>query len=392
MNAIPSALKREFNRSRQLRKGTTMIMRTFPAAFVLGLTAAAYALSAGGAQAAAGTTAGTNISNTATVNYSVGGTPQTAVNSNTASFVVDRKVNLTVTEVGNSATNVTFGSLAQVTTFQVTNLTNGTQDFRLVAAQQATLTATVFNAIDNYDVTNVRVFVDANGDGIYQAATDTQTYIDELAPDTSRTVFIVVDIPATGPTAATAGVTLTAITAAGGTASTLGADVVGTVGVDTPGAIDVVFADDAGLLDGLRDGRSSAGDQYTVATAALNFTKLAIIVSDPVNGILAPKAIPGAIIEYCLIVANGGPGTATNIVITDNIPAGTTYQPNSIFAGGSTLLGACVLDGTAEDDDAAGADETDLNGGNFDGTKITATMPTILPNTTITARFRVVLN
>ena len=46
---------------------------------------------------AVGTTAGTSISNTATVNYSVGGVAQTAISSAPVSFVVDNRVDLTVT-------------------------------------------------------------------------------------------------------------------------------------------------------------------------------------------------------------------------------------------------------------------------------------------------------
>ena len=45
---------------------------------------------------AVGTASGTNITNTATVNFTVGGVGQTPVNSNVTTFVVDRKVDLTV--------------------------------------------------------------------------------------------------------------------------------------------------------------------------------------------------------------------------------------------------------------------------------------------------------
>src|SRR5262245_49932644 len=41
---------------------------------------------------AVGTTAGTSISNTATVNYSVGGVSQTPITSAAATFVVDNKI------------------------------------------------------------------------------------------------------------------------------------------------------------------------------------------------------------------------------------------------------------------------------------------------------------
>ncbi|MDB5715760.1 MAG: hypothetical protein JWO15_3157 [Sphingomonadales bacterium] len=139
---------------------------------------------------AAGTEAGTSIANTATVSYLVGGSPQTA-SSNTASFFVDRKVNLTVT--GGVITQAPLGSTDQVTAFQVTNLTNGTQDFHLTIDQQS-LSVPILG-VDNFDVTSMRVFVDSNHNGIYDPGVDTATFIDELAPDTAITVFIVSNIP-----------------------------------------------------------------------------------------------------------------------------------------------------------------------------------------------------
>lgn len=356
------------------------------------LLSAASVLVLSPAARAAGTLAGTSVTNQATVSYNVGAAAQTPVTSNTATFVVDRKVNLTVSEVGSAATAMSYGDTNQVTSFLVTNTTNATQDFRLFSAQQLSLAITTFGLTDNMDMNNVRVFVDVNGNGTYEAGTDTATYIDELAPDTSKTVFIVGDAPSSGAAGGTAGVGLTAVAAAGGAANSLGADLTATIGADSAGTVDIVFADGIGPIDLLHDGRQSALDSYVIASTTVNFAKTATIISDPVNLLVFPKAIPGATVEYCLKVSNSGVASATSIAITDAIPANTTYVPGSLYVGGTTLIGECVLDGTFEDDDAVGADETDLNGGNFDGTNIKATIPLILPGTTATARFRVTLN
>jgi uncharacterized repeat protein (TIGR01451 family) len=366
-----------------------MISRSLKRGFLL---ATAVTFSLNGTLHAAGTVAGTSITNTATVNYSVGGSAQSPVTSNTASFLVDRKVNLSVTEVGGAATSVSYGDNGQVTTFQVTNLTNATQDFRLFASQQLSLAITTFGLTDNMDMNNVHVYVDANGNGTYEPLVDTASYIDELAPDLSKTVFIVADTPSSGGSSGTAGVALTARTAVGGTPGALGSDIAATVGVDSPTTIDVVFADAAGAIDLLHDGAQSALDSYVTATTSVTFAKSAVIISDPVNLTLAPKAIPGAVVEYCLRVSNTGGSSATLISISDAIPTNTTYVANSLYVGGTTLLGECVIDGTPEDDNATGADEIDLNGGSSDGTTVLATMPLILPGTTATARFRVTLN
>ena len=65
------------------------------AAGVLGVGALMIALGSLPAQAA-GTLSGTAIDNHATINYRVGGLDQTPVDSDTASFVVDSKIDLAV--------------------------------------------------------------------------------------------------------------------------------------------------------------------------------------------------------------------------------------------------------------------------------------------------------
>ncbi|RVT93070.1 DUF11 domain-containing protein [Sphingomonas crocodyli] len=356
------------------------------------LSGSALALAMPGIAHAAGTVAGTTVTNTATVNFSVGGTAQSPVSSNAANFLVDRKVNVTVSEVGGAATTVTFGSTNQVTTFAVTNNTNSVMDYRLFATEQLALVSTIFGHQDNYTVSNIRVFVDSNGNGIYDAGVDTGTFVDELAPDASVAVFIVADIPATGPSNAVAGISLTAVAATGGTGGALGADTIASLLGDNPGAVDNVFADGQGAIDAVRDGRFSAFDEYVVGTAAVTAIKTATTIMDPVNGSLLPKAIPGATVEYCIQVTNAGPGTAQDVVVEDAIPANSTYVPGSLYVGGSTLLGACVADGSFEDDDTSGADDADGTTGSFDNTKIHSLIATVPALSTVTTRFRVTVN
>ena len=61
---------------------------------------------------AAGTTAGTSITNNVSVAFNVGGVPQTAATASN-SFTVDRKVNLTVAEVGSATTQVSPGQTSR---------------------------------------------------------------------------------------------------------------------------------------------------------------------------------------------------------------------------------------------------------------------------------------
>jgi uncharacterized repeat protein (TIGR01451 family) len=103
----------------------------------------------------------------------------------------------------------------------------------------------------------------------------------------------------------------------------------------------VVFADAAGPADAVRDGRHSATGTYTVSTATLNVAKTSTVISDPFNGAVNPKRIPGAVVRYSIVVTNTGAANATNVVVRDAIPANTTYAASTITlnAVGQTDVG-----------------------------------------------------
>lgn len=355
---------------------------------------------------AAGTAAGTDINNTASVDYTVGGVNQPDVNSNTVSFKVDRKINLTVAEVGGASTTVVPGASGQVLTFTVTNNSNSPLDFRLSAAQDATNATTAFSDTDNFDVTGVQVFVDGNSNGTYEPLTDTATFIDELAADATRTVFIVSSIPSGQVNGDTAGLTLTAIAAQSTdgtgaytvTTGTLAGDAAetNTTSTDSATFVDTVFGDVAGDGDGAGDGRHSDDDEYDVVTASIVVVKSSTVISDPFNGTSFPKAIPGAVIEYCLDVLNSGAASAGSIVLSDAIPANTTYVAGSITSAPTGTGTACnVGTGTPEDDDNADGAEADGATGDFGATApgtVTVRTGSIGASSRFKATFRVTVD
>lgn len=327
---------------------------------------------------AGGTAAGSTITNTVTVNYQVGTVAQTATGASNT-FTVDRKVNLTVAEVGTTTTQVSPGQTAAVTTFTVTNTSNATLDFALVAAQQ-TGGAGAHSNTDNFDATNVKIYVDTNGNGSYDAGTDTLvTYLDELAADASKTVFVVADIPLGQVTNAVAAVTLTATGREGGTAASQGIALTQTTGANTAG-MDTVFADGAGATDAARNADFSAKDDYTVLAAALTISKLSTVISDPINGTTDPKLIPGATIEYCIVVSNAaGSATATSVAISDPLPTTVTYSSGyGAFLNGTVTSGVCNTDGTA--------------GGSYASGTVSGTLSSVAAGETKTLRFRAVIN
>ncbi len=330
---------------------------------------------------AAGTAAGSTITNNVTINYTVGSVAQTAINRSN-DIIVDRKVNLTVVEVGTSTTSVVPGQSAAVTTFTVTNTSNSVLDLGLAAAQTSGGTA-AHGGTDNFDVTGVTMYVDTGTqNGVYDAGTDLAvTYLDEIAADAARTIFVVASVPITRVNGDVANVTLTAQAQEGGTASSQGANVTETSGANTAG-MDTVFADAAGAASGdaARDGKHSDDDDYTVAAPVLTVTKQSRIVSDPINGTTNPKMIPGATVEYCIVVANAAAAaTANSVNIGDTLPTQTTYDSGyGIFENGTYTTGTCNLDGTA--------------GGSFGSGAVSGTLGSVAGGTTKTLYFRVTIN
>lgn len=122
-------------------------------------------------------------------------------------------------------------------------------------------------------------------------------------------------------------------------------------------------------------------------TTNLVFAKTSSIVSDPTNGTTNPKAIPGAVIRYCLLVTNNGSATATSVAINDAIPATMTYTPASLRSGTS-----CAGATTVEDDNAAGADESDPFGAAFAGTNVTASTASLAPAAAMAIAFTATVN
>lgn len=341
------------------------------------LAAAAFAASPA---AAAGTAAGTTITNNVTLDYKVGGVAQTALTTSDA-FTVDRKIVLTVVSNDGSTVSVTPGQTSVVTTFTVTNASNATLDFALTPSQPAGGTA-AHGGTDNFNANNLRLYVDSNNNGVFDSATDTATYIDQLGADDSRKVFVVVDVPLGRSTGDVAAVKLNAVAAEATAAGSLGNAVVPSTGANT-NSMDTVFAESGNLSGNLQyDGQEFALGDYTVSAAALSVSKTSRIVSDPVNNTTNPKMIPGAVVEYCIAVANAAGSSnaiATNIAVTDNLPAETTYlSAFGIKLNGTVAGSTCNPDGTA--------------GGSFANGIVSGSLADIGAGVTKTLVFRVTVN
>ena len=280
---------------------------------------------------AQGTAPNTDITNTANLSYSVAGIPQTDIPSNTTTFKVDRLVRVVVAETGNTPTTVVPGSTAQVTTFTVTNTGNLAQAYVLSGGDTPNGSTVTLNAIlrtDNLALPTCSAFADVNGNGTYEAGTDTAVAITTLAPGASRTAFVVCSVPITATNGQVAVVALTATTAetAGCTATGVGCTTTvasSTAGLDNSAVVDIVFGDTAGSETGdiARDGKHSARDAFVVASATITVIKSQFLLCDGVNFNNNPRSIPGAYVRYEITVANTGAASATLTTITDALNA-----------------------------------------------------------------------
>lgn len=316
---------------------------------------------------AEGTDVGTTITNTATVDFRVGGVDQTEVIASD-SFAVDRKVNFLVTRVLDPATTVVPGESDAVITFDVTNLSNDTIDLALTAAQLSG---------DDFNTDNVRIYIGA-ANAVYNGSQTQSSLIDNLAEDATVRVFIVSDIPIDRANEEIANLTLSATAYAGGTAGQ-GALLTNTSGANTS-AVETVLADAADAEGGSAgDGVYTAGGTYSVSAATLTVTKSSRVLNDPVNGSTNPKAIPGATIEYCIAVSNAAnSATATNVAVTDVLAGDLTFVAGSIRVDGTLDGSGQCTGGTA--------------GGSISGQTITAPLSDVAASQTRTAAFRATIN
>lgn len=269
----------------------------------------------------AGTLAGTNIQNTAQVSYSVSGSAVTAT-SNTSSVTVAEILDVNVTTLS-ATVSVTPGSTQQEIALRVTNTGNGTESFTLLRNSAV--------AGDQFDPTpsSPSIYFDTDASGDFSAAD--VAYVpgsndSNLAPDAFAVVLLVHDIPASVVDGDRGWVQLTAQAKTGtGAPGTVFAGA-GTGGVDA-------VAGSTGA-DGVAQG------EYHVASVQLNAVKSQTVL-DQFGG---SRPIPGARITYQINVSISGGGTATAVVLTDAIPANTTYVASSL------RLNSAALSDTADAD------------------------------------------
>ncbi len=290
---------------------------------LLGVSATAILLTGAG-NAMALTASGTDITNTATVNYKVSTVSQTA-ETGSDTFRVDTRVDLAVAQVANAT--VAPGATLQATEFTLTTESNATMDFNVWAENHTG---------DNFDLSSLTIYQESGATAGFQSAEDTVvTTLNDIAAGTAAiTLYVVGTIPAT-PTVADTNVATVSLVAEARDAATTNALVEDSDG-DNKTAAEIVFATAAGTApvttDAINDVYHSASATYTVASADVSVTKSSAVLDDGAGGLYH---IPGASVEYTITVTNNGAtATADNIVITDPVDSATlTFNADGYGAG-----------------------------------------------------------
>ena len=292
--------------------------------------AASIALVAGGAAFvptanAAAPTAGTNISNIASASYTDSTGNSKTVTSNVVTTTVLQVASFTLITDQTKTANAN-GQVSLSHT--LTNTGNGSDTFNVGVVNNDTRDSTT----DNYDFTGLNVYLDANKDGI----PDSQTPVTAITLAAGESVNLIVQ-------ATTASTNVTA----------------GDLGKLTVSAI-------SGF-----DTSISAKNVDTVKIT--NGAVISLVKSASVKNVDATLASTTAReVEYSLAYQNTGNTTATDVTITDILPAGLTY-----VNGSATVNGTALTDGVD-------ADKYNVTGG-----VVTLVVPTVVANSGGVLKFKV---
>lgn len=300
----------------------------------------------------AGVPVGTVISNTASIQFTSGASTVNT-NTNTSTFTVEQLALVDLTAVSTNKSGNPSDQIAYA--FTATNTGNGPDRINITTNSTAAWTW--------------QVYLDVNSNGLLDAGdtlltdTNSDSTVDTGLLSQNQTVHLlaVATIPSNAANNSTDTLTVTGTSVFDGTKTD---SVAWTTTVTAPVLAlskEIVFIDNTA---------TDAGGTCTPANTATG----------------SPCSIyPGSVITYRVTATNNGAGNATQVVISDAIPANTTYVASSIYTGPNAS--SLVLRTDASDND----------GGRYDAGYVIAgsstTSPVNLgPGATWVVQFKVSVN
>ncbi|MGR6874763.1 hypothetical protein ACU6U9_21320 [Pseudomonas sp. HK3] len=310
------------------------------------LTALAVSASFGlsGQAFAEGTIAGTDVTNTVTLGYTVNTVAQTDL-TQTATFKVDTKVNFTLTMDETETVKVTPNGSGYIANYTLTSTSNDLLGFELVSADLATGSqpfdlGTPVNLNDTVDLNaNISLFVESGTTVGYQVAEDTATAVTNLAADGTAEVYVIVDtaVPGTFVDKDIASIALTVNAKQPDGSTNLvnnnnDAFIAGTkqfVIVKDTLTKNTAFEVGSAKFTDPDDGTDAA--KFTIDVTVINDPLCETALTSASTGDFSagacpnmpaayiPKAIPGAMVKYTLKAKNSGSVAATNVSFVEDL-------------------------------------------------------------------------
>jgi uncharacterized repeat protein (TIGR01451 family) len=299
--------------------------------YAAGITGAAIAMALApcAPAMAAGTAAGTPISNSATLTYQVPGRLPESTTATAPAIIVARLVSVSVGWQDAAPPTARSPEPSRALAFAVTNTGNGPETYRLARDDRV--------GGDQFDPQPAAIgalWLESGAEPGFQASGPNADipYIPgvndpALPADASRTVYVVSDIPVGVGDAAVGRSTLAA------TATTPAATA-------APGAL-LAQAGGVPVVAGPATHASATG-WYLVAGASMGLAKSVVLVRDPSGG---TRVMPGAVLTYRIVLTFAGVGVAANVAFTDPLPDSLSYVPGSLLVDGSVRTDAADGDG-----------------------------------------------
>ena len=138
----------------------------------------------------------------------------------------------------------------------------------------------------------------------------------------------------------------------------------------------------------------SGGNVSWFGNANISVVKSSSVVSDPVNGTTNPKRIPGAVVEYSILVTNTSGAQATNLVVTDDLSgesANLSFVADAYAAGKGIQVTAPNISGGLAVNLTNAADTDQGDYGATGVNTVTVTGIVLDAGEQATVRFRVVI-